>query len=62
MDVEYQACGAAVREALSFRDMLREFVLLSSALRLEGALHVIMLQVGSLCFCIASLRTMCRIV
>jgi hypothetical protein len=40
MDAEYQACGAAAREALSFRKLLREFVLLSSALRLEGAFHV----------------------
>jgi hypothetical protein len=40
MDAEYQTCGAAAREALSFRKLLREFVLLSNALRLEGALHV----------------------
>jgi hypothetical protein len=95
MDAEYQACGAAAREALSFRKLLREFVLLSGALRLEGELHVyrsnnsqaalslcwdrtetkrvkhmtlciilhvIMLQLGSLCCYIASRRTMCWIV
>jgi hypothetical protein len=40
MDVEYQTCGAAARDALSFRKLLREFELLSNALRLEGALPV----------------------
>jgi hypothetical protein len=40
MDAEYQACGAAAREALSFPKFVREFVLLSSALRLEKGLHV----------------------
>jgi hypothetical protein len=98
MDAMYQACSAAAREALSCRKFLLEFELLSSALRLDGALHglcdnqaalslsmdrketkrvkhiyilhhivcfflhVIMLQVESLCFCTASRRTKCRIV
>jgi hypothetical protein len=40
MDAEYQACNAAAREALLFRKLFCEFVLLSSAPRREGALHV----------------------
>jgi hypothetical protein len=51
MDAEYQACGAAAREALSFRKLLREFVLLSSALRLEGALHVFCDNQAALSLC-----------
>jgi hypothetical protein len=39
MDAEYQACGAAAREALSFRK-LREFAWLNNALRIERVLHV----------------------
>ena len=40
MDAEYQACGAAAREGLSFRKLMREFVGLCREFRVENALRV----------------------
>jgi hypothetical protein len=51
MDAEYQACGAAAREALSICKSLREFVFLSSALRPEGDLQVFCDNQAALSLC-----------
>jgi hypothetical protein len=51
MDAEYQACGAAAREGISFRKLMQEFALLSRDLDLKGTLHVFCDNKAALCLC-----------
>jgi hypothetical protein len=51
MDAEFLACGAAAREGISYRKLMREFALLSRDLDLKGPLHVFCDNKAALCLC-----------
>jgi hypothetical protein len=51
MDAEYQACGAAAREVLSFRKLIEEFTVLCAELCLKGPLRVFCDNQAALTLC-----------